>query len=81
MKSWRVEELGACYGDLLAEARKGMPQFLVQDGREAFVLLSAEEYRSLEGMDGDAGPGGPWDPGHAGRVRDLWEADGYPSNP
>ena len=48
MKAWTLSEAQVRLGDVVREAQRDGPQFVVREGREVAVVLSADEYRELE---------------------------------
>jgi prevent-host-death family protein len=48
MKAWTLTEAQVRLRDVVRDAQQHGPQFVVREGREVAVVLSAEEYRELE---------------------------------
>ncbi len=47
MKRWKLEDAKNRFSELVRRARSEGPQLVTRHGREAVVILSAEEYEQL----------------------------------
>lgn len=45
--SWRLQEAKHKFGKVVKEARRSGPQFISMRGKDAFVVLSMEDYERL----------------------------------
>lgn len=50
---WQLQAAKQRFSELVERARREGPQLVTKHGREAVVVVSAEEYRRLEGGRGD----------------------------
>jgi prevent-host-death family protein len=47
--AWQLQEAKQHFSELVERARSDGPQFVTKHGKEAAVVVSAEEYRRLRG--------------------------------
>jgi prevent-host-death family protein len=53
MVAWQLQAAKQRFSELVERARREGPQVVTKHGREAVVVVSAEEYRRLKGADDD----------------------------
>lgn len=58
--SWSLAEAKAKFSELVERARTQGPQHLTKNGKDAVVVLSAEDYRRLSQTNGVAEPTPSW---------------------
>jgi prevent-host-death family protein len=59
-RHWSLAEAKAKFSEVVERARSQGPQHLTKNGKDAVVIVSAEDYRRLSQSHGVAEPGATW---------------------